>query len=170
MRKDHEITLVDNLTMTSGLLVAAMMVTPTNSWTPSISFNKLVSTPSWDDTPPSSESDREVPSASISSYGARINSHAAHRQKGTNKEYNGWRCCTSFPEYLTHCSLGFADVLAQELKQTLDVIREGRLTTCLGAFHSHKIDPALCCASTCKDCLTTSRWSVEEKALGWSYA
>ena len=54
--------------MTSGLLVAAMMVTPISSWTPSISFNKLVSTPSWDDTVPPSESDREVPSASISSY------------------------------------------------------------------------------------------------------
>ena len=157
--------------MTSGLLVAAMMVTPSNSWTPSISFSKLVSTPSWDDTPPSSESDRELPRASISSChnGEWVNSHAA-QQKRTNKEYNRWRCCTSFPKYLTHCSLGFPNVLAQELKQTSDIVREGRLITRLGSFHSHKVDPALCCASTCKDCLTASRWSVEEKALGWSYA
>ncbi len=54
------------LTITSGLLVAATIVTPTSSWTPSISLSKLVRTPSC--APPLvSEADREVASASISS-------------------------------------------------------------------------------------------------------
>lgn len=54
--------------MTSGRFVAATMVTPTSSCTPSISFRRLVKTPSC--APPLvSEEEREVANASISSYG-----------------------------------------------------------------------------------------------------
>ena len=53
--------------MTSGRFVAATMVTPTSSCTPSISFRILVKTPSCAPPPPESDADREVASASISS-------------------------------------------------------------------------------------------------------
>ena len=52
--------------MISGRFVAATIVTPTSSCTPSISFRRLVSTPSC--APPfESDEDREVARASISS-------------------------------------------------------------------------------------------------------
>jgi len=52
--------------MTSGRFVAPTTVTPVSSSTPSISFSRLVSTPSCD--PPIASEDRDIASASISSY------------------------------------------------------------------------------------------------------
>lgn len=58
--------------MDSGLLVAATTVTPRSSWTPSISFNRLVSTPSWE-FPVSPSEVRDVARASISSLNHPVN-------------------------------------------------------------------------------------------------
>lgn len=54
--------------MASGRFVAATTVTPVSSWTPSISFSKLVKTPSCEEPWSVSEDVREVAKASISSF------------------------------------------------------------------------------------------------------
>ena len=62
---ERRVELILGLTSTSGRFVAATTVTFDNSSIPSISFNRLVSTPLCGESP----SDLEEPRASISSYG-----------------------------------------------------------------------------------------------------
>lgn len=101
-------------TKTSGRFVAATTITPESSSTPSISFNRLVSTPA---DGPSWPSPRAVASASISSCGKILveTSLDAKKAGGTHKEHDGWRCCASFAKDFSNGAFTFADEFVQKL-------------------------------------------------------
>ena len=104
---------LENFTITSGPLVAATTVTPTSSWTPSISFNKPVSTPLCEKLVSlESEEEREVASASTLSLMFSLARWSIMYLR--RKLLKGSRAC--FPEYLPDSSFRFTHKFIQKLQ------------------------------------------------------
>ena len=102
-------------TITSGLLVAATTVTPKDSCTPSISFRRLVSTPSFE--PPSDDDVEDLDTAKASISSCRTIREVMCFEKEVTYEEDDTRSRSSgLTECFSNGSLGLSDEFIQELK------------------------------------------------------